>query len=164
MTDRRPNDRSKNRFRKPRDGETGRYTAHETDAHDAEEDQNSEEEESCEEESNLTTAIEKDGPGVLCGIGRCVEGSVAFWVKVVRLVAFFVNIRCCANGPLVAVVSRVLAGSSICAVYSRVCIFSGYNARETVLYDLLIWNAALSPGAHFKSASESSKGETLDGM
>ena len=38
----------------------GRYTAHETDAHDAEEDPNSEEEESCEEESNLTAAFERE--------------------------------------------------------------------------------------------------------
>ena len=36
--DRRPNDRFKNRFRKTRDGKRGRDTAHETDAHDAEED------------------------------------------------------------------------------------------------------------------------------
>ena len=43
-----------------RDGKTGRYTAHETDAHDAEEDQNSEEEESCQEESDLTTAFERE--------------------------------------------------------------------------------------------------------
>ena len=56
----RPNDRFKNRFRRPRDGKTGRYTAHETDAHDAEEDPNSEEEESCEEESDLTAAIERE--------------------------------------------------------------------------------------------------------
>ena len=58
--DRRPNDRFRNRFRKPRDGKTGRYTAHETDAHDAEEDPNSEEEESCEEESDLTAAFERE--------------------------------------------------------------------------------------------------------
>ena len=49
--DRRPNDRFKNRFRRPQDGKTGRYTAQKTDAHDAEEDPNSDEEESCEEES-----------------------------------------------------------------------------------------------------------------
>ena len=60
MTDRRPNDRSQNRFRKPRDGKTGRYTAHETDAHDATEDPNSEEEESCEEESDMTTTFERE--------------------------------------------------------------------------------------------------------
>ena len=57
-TDRKPNDRFKNQFRRSRDGKTGRYTAHETDAHDAEEDPNSEEEESCEEESDLTAAFE----------------------------------------------------------------------------------------------------------
>ena len=45
---------------KPRDGKTGRYIAHETDAHDAEEDPNSEEEESCEEESDLTAAFERE--------------------------------------------------------------------------------------------------------
>ena len=44
----------------PRDGKTGRYTTHETDAHDAEEDPNSEEEESCEEESDLTAAFERE--------------------------------------------------------------------------------------------------------
>ena len=60
MTDRKSNDRFKNRFRKSRDGKTGRYTAHETDAHDAEEDPNSEEEESCEEESDLTTVFEHE--------------------------------------------------------------------------------------------------------
>ena len=58
--DRRPNDRFRNRIRRPRDGKTGRYTAHETDAHDAEEDPNSEEEESCEEESDLTAAFERE--------------------------------------------------------------------------------------------------------
>ena len=58
MTDRRTNDRFRNRFRRPRDGRTGRHTAHETDAHDAEEDPNSEAEESCEEESELTAAFE----------------------------------------------------------------------------------------------------------
>ena len=57
VTDRRQNDRCKSRFRKPRHGKTGRYTAHETDAQDAEEDPNSEKEESCEEESDLTTAL-----------------------------------------------------------------------------------------------------------
>ena len=60
VMDRRPNDRFKNRFRKPRDGKTGRYTAHETDAQDAEEDPNSEKEESCKEESDLTTAFERE--------------------------------------------------------------------------------------------------------
>ena len=60
MTDRKTNDRFKNRFRKPRVGRTGRYTAHETDAHDAAEDPDSEEEESCEEESDLTTAFERE--------------------------------------------------------------------------------------------------------
>ena len=56
VTDRKTNNRFRNRFR--RDGRTGRYTAHENDAHDAEEDPNSEEEESCEGESDLTTAFE----------------------------------------------------------------------------------------------------------
>ena len=60
MTDRKTNDRFRNRFRKPRDGRTGRYTAHETDAHDAEEDPNSEEEESCEEESDVTTTFKRE--------------------------------------------------------------------------------------------------------
>ena len=60
MTDRKPCDRFKNRFCKPCDGKTGRYIAHETDAHDAEEDRNSEEEESCEEESDLTAAFERE--------------------------------------------------------------------------------------------------------
>ena len=60
MTDWKTNDRFKNRFRKPRDGRTGRYTAHETHPQDAEEDPNSEEEESCEEESDLTTASERE--------------------------------------------------------------------------------------------------------
>ena len=59
MTEEKANDRFRNRFRKPRDGRTGRYTAHETDAHDAEEDLNSEEEDSCEEESDLTAAFER---------------------------------------------------------------------------------------------------------
>ena len=58
--DRRPNDRFKNRFRKPRDGKTRHYTAHETDAHGAEEDPNSEEEVSCEEESDLTAPFERE--------------------------------------------------------------------------------------------------------
>ena len=35
VTDWTANDRFRNRFRKPRDGKTGRYMAHETDAHDA---------------------------------------------------------------------------------------------------------------------------------
>ena len=43
VTDRKTNDRFRNRCRRPRDGKTRRYTAHETDAHDAEEDPNSEE-------------------------------------------------------------------------------------------------------------------------
>ena len=55
MTDRKTNDRFKNRFRKPRDGKTGCYTAHETDAHDPYEDPNSE-----EEESDLTAAFERE--------------------------------------------------------------------------------------------------------
>ena len=46
VLDRKPNVRFKNRFRKLRDGMSGRYTAHETDARDAEEEPNSEEEES----------------------------------------------------------------------------------------------------------------------
>ena len=58
--DRRPNDRFKNRFRRPRDWKTGCYTGRETDAPDAEEDPNSEEEESCEEESDLTAAFERE--------------------------------------------------------------------------------------------------------
>ena len=59
VTDRTANDRFRNRFRKPRDGKTGRYIDHETDAHDAEEDPNSEDEESCEEESDLTAVVER---------------------------------------------------------------------------------------------------------
>ena len=58
-TDWKMSDRFKNRFREPRDGKTGRYIAHETDAHDPEEDPNSEEEESCEEESDLAAAFER---------------------------------------------------------------------------------------------------------
>ena len=58
--ERRQNDRFKNRFCKPRDGKTGRDTAHETDAQDAEENPNCEEEESCEEESDLTAAFERE--------------------------------------------------------------------------------------------------------
>ena len=57
-TDRRPNDRFKSRFRRCRDGKRGRYTAHETDQHDAEEDPNSEEEDSCEDESDLMAAFD----------------------------------------------------------------------------------------------------------
>ena len=60
VTDRKTNDRFKNRFRKSRDGETERYTAHETDAHDVEEDLNSEEEGSCQEESDLAAAFERE--------------------------------------------------------------------------------------------------------
>ena len=60
VTDGKTNDRFRNRFRRPRDGKTWRCTAHETDAHDAEEDPNSEEEESCEEESDLTTALKRE--------------------------------------------------------------------------------------------------------
>ena len=60
VTDRKPNDRFKNRFRKPRDGNSRPYTAHETDARDAEEDPNSEEEESGEEERDLTAAFERE--------------------------------------------------------------------------------------------------------
>ena len=56
----RRNDRFRNRLRIPQDGKTGRYTAHEIDAYDAEEDPNSEEGESCEEESDLTTAFERE--------------------------------------------------------------------------------------------------------
>ena len=51
MTDRKTNDRFRNRFRKPRDVKTGRYTALEIDARDAEENPNSE-----EEEPDLTAA------------------------------------------------------------------------------------------------------------
>ena len=57
-------DRFRYRFRKPRDGKTGRYIAHETVAHDAEEDPSSEEEESCEEESDLTAAFESEMDGL----------------------------------------------------------------------------------------------------
>ena len=60
MTDRNTNDRFRSRFRKPRDGKTGRHTAHETDAHNADEDPNSEEEESCEEGSDLTAAFDRE--------------------------------------------------------------------------------------------------------
>ena len=60
VTDRRTNDRFRNRFRKPRDGKTGRHTAYETGAHVADEDPNSEEEESCEEESDVTAAFERE--------------------------------------------------------------------------------------------------------
>ena len=60
VTDGKTSDRFKNRFREPRDGRTGRYTAHETDAHDAEEDPNFEEEESCEEESDKMAAFERE--------------------------------------------------------------------------------------------------------
>ena len=60
VTDRQTTDRFKNRFRKPRDGKSGRYTAHETDARDTEEDPNSEEEESGEEETDLTAAFERE--------------------------------------------------------------------------------------------------------
>ena len=60
MTDRKTNDRFRNRFRKSRDGKTGRYTAHETYAYDAEEDPNFEKEELYEEESDLTTAFERE--------------------------------------------------------------------------------------------------------
>ena len=34
VSDQKPNDRVNNRFRKPRDGRSGRHTAHETDARD----------------------------------------------------------------------------------------------------------------------------------
>ena len=60
VTEVKANDRFRNRFRKPRDGRTGRYTARETGAHVAEEDLNSEEEDSCEEESDLTAAFERE--------------------------------------------------------------------------------------------------------
>ena len=60
VSDRKPNDRFKNRFRKPRDGKSGRYTAHETDARDTEEDPNFEEEESGEQETDLTAAVERE--------------------------------------------------------------------------------------------------------
>ena len=39
---------------------SGRYTAHDTDAHDAKEDPNSEEEESGEEETDLTAAFQRE--------------------------------------------------------------------------------------------------------
>ena len=70
VLDRKTSDRFKNRFREPRDGKTGRYIAHETDAHDAEEDPNSEEEESCEEESDLTAAFERENGRVGIGGGK----------------------------------------------------------------------------------------------
>ena len=60
MIEREANDRCRNQFRNPLDGTTGRYIAHETGAHDAEEDPNSEEEESCEEESDLKAAFERE--------------------------------------------------------------------------------------------------------
>ena len=60
MADQKASDRFKNRFRKPRDGKTGRNIAHETDARDAEEDPNFQGEESCEEESDLTPAFERE--------------------------------------------------------------------------------------------------------
>ena len=60
VSDRKPNDRLKNRFRKPRDGKSGRYTAHETDARDTEDDPNSEEEESGEEDTDLTAAFGRE--------------------------------------------------------------------------------------------------------
>ena len=60
VTDRKTNDRFKNRFRKPRVGKSGRYTAHETDARDTEEDPNSEEEESGEEETDSMAAFERE--------------------------------------------------------------------------------------------------------
>ena len=55
MTDWTTNDRFRNRFRKPRDVKTGRYTPLETDARDAEEDPNSE-----EEEPDLTAAFRRE--------------------------------------------------------------------------------------------------------
>ena len=60
MTDRKPNDRFKKRFRKPRDGKSGRHTAHETDARDTEDDPNYEEEESGEEETDSMAAFERE--------------------------------------------------------------------------------------------------------
>ena len=60
MSNRKTNDPFKNRFRQPRDGKSGRCTAHETDARDTEEDPNSEEEESGEEETDLTAACERE--------------------------------------------------------------------------------------------------------
>ena len=60
VTHRKTSDRFRNRFRKPRDGRTGRYATQETEAHDAEEDQNSEEEDSWEEESEITAAFERE--------------------------------------------------------------------------------------------------------
>ena len=68
--ERRPNDRFKNRFRRPRDRKTGRYTAQETDANDAEEDPNFEEEESCEEESDLTAAFESEMDELVSVVGE----------------------------------------------------------------------------------------------
>ena len=60
VPDRKPNGRFKNRFRKPRNEKSGRYTAHETDARDPEEDPNSKEEESGEAETDLTVAFERE--------------------------------------------------------------------------------------------------------
>ena len=60
VSDWKPNGRFKNRFRKSRDGKSGRYTAHETDARDTEEDPNSEKEESGEEETDSTGAFERE--------------------------------------------------------------------------------------------------------
>ena len=60
VSDRKTNDRFKNRFRKPRDGKSVPYTVHKTDARDTEEDPNSEEEESGEEETDLTAAFERE--------------------------------------------------------------------------------------------------------
>ena len=60
MSDRKTNDRFKDRFRTPRDGKSGRCTAHETDARDTGEDPNSEEDESGEEETDLTAAFERE--------------------------------------------------------------------------------------------------------
>ena len=60
MSDRKPNVRFKNRIRKPRDGKSRRYTAHETDERDTEEDPNPEDEESGAEETDLTAAFERE--------------------------------------------------------------------------------------------------------
>ena len=61
--------------KKPRDGTTGRYTAHETDARDADEDPNSEEEESGEEETDLTTAFERE-IGELASVVKKLEDTL----------------------------------------------------------------------------------------
>ena len=57
---RKSNDRQRNRFREPRDGRTGRYSARETDFQEEDSKPNSEEEHSCTEESDLTTVLDRE--------------------------------------------------------------------------------------------------------